>query len=79
MLSPTHPTSPRCWECEEPTDEPATVTLRTACRAVATLTLCTRCYRTCYFPLASDRPDGTLLIEPGGPGREPPEPVRGVR
>jgi hypothetical protein len=47
------------------------VTLRTKLCDVATLTLCARCYRTCYLPLAAparaalNRPDGTLLIEPG--------------
>ena len=70
MLSPTDHSSPRCWECEEPTDEPVTVTLRTTRRDVATLALCARCYRNCYLPLvaAGGRPDGTLLIEPDHTG-----------
>jgi hypothetical protein len=54
----------RCWECGRPTDQPATVTLRTALHVVTTLTLCARCYRTHYVPLT----DGTLLIEPADPG-----------
>ena len=67
MPSPTDQPPRRCWECDEPTDQPVTVTLRTAQRDVATLALCARCYRTCYVPLvpAGGRPDGTLLIEPG--------------
>jgi len=60
--------APRCWECEEPTGQPTTVTLRTTQGDVATLTLCARCYRTCYVPLATpDLPGGTILSELDGP------------
>jgi DNA-binding XRE family transcriptional regulator len=63
-----------------------TVTLRTTVRVVATLTLCARCYRTYYPPLAApagvalDRPDSARRsVAEAEPGARPLRAVRAER
>ena len=54
-----------------------TVTLRTTVRVVATLTLCARCYRTCYLPLAA--PAGVVLDHPDRERRSDADAEPGAR
>jgi hypothetical protein len=55
----------RCWECQQITDEPIVVTLRTPDEEIGRFPLCPACYRAYVLPLA---PDGsrTLVLIPGG-------------
>src|SRR6266540_1965122 len=56
-----------CWECETATTDLVTVILRTPSAIVGELSLCPRCYATCYQPLARqaadpDTPVHSLLV-----------------
>ena len=77
MSNPDDRAAARCWECERPTDRPAAVALRTTPHTVVTLTLCPRCYRTCYSPLAP--PAGVVLDHPDSARRSDPEAESGAR
>jgi hypothetical protein len=56
------PSISSCWECEQETDTPRTVTFRIDGRDVGTLLLCSACYRSHGLLLAPDA-SGTLSIE----------------
>ena len=57
------PAMSSCWECEQETDTPRTVTLRIDGRDVGTLMLCSACYRS-HCLLLAPAASGTLNIEP---------------
>jgi hypothetical protein len=53
VLSALERTGCRCWECEDATERPFTVRLRTSAGVFGPLLLCPDCYDRYYVPLAS--------------------------